>query len=192
MKSLQSERPQAQIALTRRRVLKAGIGALGILSLGTVGCRRKAVPPPGVAAGQFFTDTEMRILADVVDQMIPETSTPGALSAGVHTWLDGMMTSWASGETKEGFRLVVASYDDFALEGYRTAYAELDRERRFSIATRVDELGFSSNDGTYRSFKSLIYHGYETSREANPDYRSVPGEYRGCLGPEDYEALSSQ
>jgi hypothetical protein len=173
-------------------VLKAGVGALGALSLGAVGCRGKAVPPPDVTAGQFFTDTEMRILADVVDQMIPETSTPGALSAGVHTWLDGMMTNWASGETKASLRRVVASYDDTAFEHFSAAYVELDREGRFSIATRVDELGFTQADETYRSLKSLIYHGYKTSREANPDYLSVPGEYRGCLGREDYEALSSR
>ncbi|MBJ7417548.1 MAG: gluconate 2-dehydrogenase subunit 3 family protein [Niveispirillum sp.] len=50
--------------------------------------------------GRFFNASEMALLADVAEIMIPATDTPGAMAANVHGVVDGLMLDWAVPATR--------------------------------------------------------------------------------------------
>ena len=63
-------------------------------------CYRRS---PG-SAPRFYTDAEMALVSRVSDLIIPRTETPGAVDVNVPGYMDGLMTDWASTETKNAHR----------------------------------------------------------------------------------------
>lgn len=143
--------------------------------------------------GQFFNAKQLTVLADVAEIMIPKTDTPGAYDAHVISVLDAMMQSWAGEQTQKQFVLLVEEIEGIAQNTYKKSYSALEQEKRIMLLEVLDERAFkhlkTPISNSYRKLKSIIFHLYYTSEEANPDYRLVPGTYKGCLSRAELDAI---
>lgn len=146
--------------------------------------------------GQFFTADELTILADVAELMIPRTATPGATDAQVAPVIDGMMVSWAGDGTKKQFRNCVHQINDLARSSYASSYEVLPFAKRQTLIQQLDKTAFENkateHSANYRRLKEIVFHVFYSSKEANPDYRLIPGGYRGCLSKEELDEINTR
>lgn len=156
-------------------VLLGGAGALSRL------LRNESADP---AMGPVLTARQFKLLEEVTDVMIPATDTPGALAAGVPALLRGMLTSWASPESRAEITGVLEDFDKQAWARFGTAFVELQPERRQELVRSFDEDRMSRLDPAYSKFKYLVLLGYyhsEIGATQELRYELIPGAWRGCV-----------
>lgn len=144
---------------------------------------------PVTTDGQFFTASELTILADIAEIMIPKTVTPGATDAHVIAVLDAMMLTWASTKTQTQFRQLIKQIQLLSSDTLGASYAKQPLEQRSKFIAELDKQAFQHPDTQismhYRKFKNIVFHIYYTSKEANPDYQLIPGTYKGCVSADE-------
>ena len=109
------------------------------------------------------------LLAEVVDTIIPDTTTPGAKAARVHVFVDLMLAACVPDTDGQA---AIAALDSLG-PGFMAA-APGERQTRL---TRMDGAGFAL-------LKELTLLGYFTSEIGASQalaYDPVPGNYRGCI-----------
>lgn len=143
----------------------------------------------------FFSKAQLSILSELVDVLIPKTDTPSASDVEVHLILDEWMTGWAAQKTKEQFSVLIDYVDKEAQKRYRKNFITISEKDRFNLIEEIDKNSFDSQmkktreRNAYRRFKSLVFHIYYTSKEANLDYVLVPGAYHGCIDEDELKRL---
>jgi hypothetical protein len=126
----------------------------------------------------FFTDDEFRVLSAACDRLIPEDETPGATSAGVPEYIDGLLGAflvdppriWAGGPTSGRY-------------GGEAAFA------RFHTLGRLDELAWRTRIEGSQGIPEREFNG--PVRGLQERYRSGLAELGDAfcdLAPEDQDA----
>jgi hypothetical protein len=113
--------------------------------------------------------SQANVLAEVVETIIPTTSTPGAKAARVHVFVDLSLARCVSPDRQ---RPVLAALDSLG-DGFVAA----------SPADRTTRLGAIDKDA-FALLKELTVLGYFTSEIGATQalaYDKVPGGYWGCL-----------
>jgi hypothetical protein len=134
---------------------------------------------------QFYRRREYRLVGVIADAIIPTTDTPGAIDADVPAYLDAMMATWASPETKtahrEALRLIAARLAEIG-DGEFVKLA--DGPRRDAVAA-LDAGAFAADweaeiSRGYRQLKSLvasIYYASEPGATEELHYLLAPGPW---------------
>ena len=125
----------------------------------------------GTSALRYYSDQEFSFVAQLADGLIPTTDTPGAVDAGVPAYLDALMADWASAETQEEHRKVVAVVER------ELATMSLENLDAAAFGDRREELG------AYRVLKNLIarvYYVTEPGATLEAGWVSVPGHWEHC------------
>ncbi|MCF2948871.1 gluconate 2-dehydrogenase subunit 3 family protein [Paraglaciecola aquimarina] len=146
--------------------------------------------------GQFFSSSELTVLSDVADIMLPKTDTPSATDAHVVVILDAMMLSWAVTHTQEQFRACIKLIEDLATQTYDSVYINLSLAKRSQLITELDSRAFeqkkSNMSVNYRRLKEMIFHIYYTSEQVATDYVAMPGGYAGDISKTEFEAAQKR
>ncbi len=142
-------------------------------------------PAPGAPSAygepKFFTPDEFRTLIRIADLIIPATSTPGAVGAGVPAYIDYVVNTnqdWRK-LFRDGFHLLrERRFDDMA-ESAQVA----------ELARYIDQPGDDLPTRFFRAVKSMTADGYYTSKIGLLDelgYRgnTVRDGYPSCEIPE--------
>lgn len=142
---------------TRREVLQGLIVSLGgAAALTACGGVANVVSTRPGDVGRFYTAQEMALVSRLSDLIIPRTETPGALDVNVPGYMDGLMTDWASAETKNAHRLAL-----------RRVHSEL------SVYARIDFLG-ASDEVAERALAAFDAASFAGSGDET-GYRRVKG-----------------
>ena len=152
---------------------------------------------PRVPARAFFTAEQREAVDALVDAIIPETDTPGAVEAGVTDYIELIVAEWYQADERERFMRGLAHVDEHseALGGVRFAYAGASAQ--VAILTGLEAEGMElmrSASGVgerldaprpfFHQFRSLVLHGYYTSEIGMRDellFRRIPGSFNGCV-----------
>jgi len=169
-------------AVTRRDVLHGLLLSVGYAG-GLSACSDRetaALTSPardaGTSALRYYSDEEFSFVAQLADELIPTTDTPGAVEAGVPVYIDALMADWASAETQEEHRGVVAAVEKKLA---KTSLEDLDAA---AFGERRDELG------AYRQLKNLISKAYYVSEPGatlETGWVPVPGRWEHCAPIEE-------
>lgn len=187
----------------REAILKASAALGGATLIGQAamlaGCDRQQAAVPFAKAERqegLFSDTDLELLAEIAETILPETDTPGAKAAGVGPFIALMVTDCYSPAEQEAFREGLATIDRECQEAYGGNFVELTPEQRLAIAERFDREQFDAIQNRagepahyFRMLKELTVLGFFTSEIAYGsvlDYAETPGRYEPCrdLGPE--------
>lgn len=170
--------------IDRREVLLGAIALLG--GAGVTSCGGD----PGDADPfsdelRYFDREQMRILAGVVDIVIPATDTPGARAARVHHFIDGMMAKWASAESREKYSGVLRAIDERAIRTAGRGFGDCSRDVQEMLIREVDDEAFGqvSASAPFRDLKALVIAGFYSSElgaSVELRYERVPGRYVAC------------
>lgn len=160
----------------------------GTLSAGTIagmlgGCTAR----PGDQA-RTLTGRQSELVATIAERIIPETDTPGARAAGVHTFIDAMLTDWYGEEERAHFLSELATADERARAMFAKEFLNLDAAQQVQLLTTLEDEALAAMPTQDRdrpplfiAMKTLTLFGYYTSEiGATIELRVMPmGEYRG-------------
>jgi Gluconate 2-dehydrogenase subunit 3 len=143
-----------------------------------------------------FSESARRFVGAVADAMIPETDTPGAMSAGVVDFVGFMLGNWFSAEECGQFMDGMAALDALSREKYGVDFASCGKNDQTILLTVLEREALEANSGLLdpKAFiariKLLILTGYYTSEvgaSVELDNRMIFPSFEGCieLTPDD-------
>ena len=178
--------------LTRRSAIKRLLALIG----GTMTAAQvsllsdSAVALADDSAPLFLDEDRLSMLGRIVDIIIPETGTPGALGVGVHRFIDMMLAEWASEERQARWIEGLADIDRRATAAGMENFVSGSAEQQFELLRALDKEAFSDDgDGAFFSeLKKMVvfaYYSTEVGATVEMAYQPVPGLYQPCIPLED-------
>ena len=180
-------------SITRRKALQGAASLLGgtiaAAHLGTF-MSRAAVAATENPAPQFFNQDHFQLVERIVDIMIPETETPGAHAAGVHHFIDLMLSEWASPARQARY---VSGLDDLQQQLRDIAgqdFVSTSPEQQLAALRTIDEQAFAddASDTFFQEFKKLVLFGYyssESGATVELQYEALTPDYKACVPIDD-------
>ena len=160
----------ARFPVDRRALLRGAF-----LLVGAVGIAPAVLAQTGKT---FFTPDERAALDLLSETIIPRTDTPGAIGAGVPAFLEELMANWASPESQDRLRGIIARLSRSAeTEGGKPLALMTPQERTLWLG-RQDAMLLAAGDQAYHQFKQLVLIGYyqsEVGATQELRYELVPG-----------------
>jgi len=184
------------LPLTRREVLqKLALALGGTLSLPVIGaglsCRRP--PPEALWSPRTLTPAQSDLVALIAETILPATDTPGAREAGVHEFIDLLLTDWMSAEERDRFLDGLTAFDTACHEETGSPFATLTPERRLAVLRPLDEAAVEARNAResdddplpfFGSMKEMTLVGYYTSEVGMTrelQHRLVFQSFEGCV-----------
>jgi hypothetical protein len=181
-------------------MLAAG-AALPALSTDMFAFVRGAHPADGYALHTLNPHQNATVVA-MIDQIIPETDTPGAKGARVNEFIDVILTEWANDTERKNFLDGLAGVDKKSNELFAKDFADASPAQQLTLLRAMDEAAaFESAtrpprrddeedhnrqlEGNFFSvFKNITLHGYYTSEigfTQELKLQIIPGAQHGCI-----------
>lgn len=174
--------------LQRRDMIK------GLIALSAVGglaaCGGADEAPSGQVAGAtapgVFNADEMALIAALVQTIIPQTETAGAVQAGVHVTLQDLATQWGDAAFQQYWKAGLATLGSALTNEAGAAFTSLSPSERETALGAYDARVFAGEveDGFYRDFKATAVQTYYLSEPGATEelaYEPVPGDWIGCV-----------
>lgn len=178
--------------LTRRDAIRNAVLLLGgVASAAELKILESAFAATGSeSAVRFLNSDQLAMVERIADIVIPETDTPGAVSAGVHQFIDVMLDGWASVDTQREFVGELETIERRATEAGLRSFVESSAEQQFELIGQLDREAFAAGneDAFFRRFKKLILFSYFSSEPGATQtlrYDRIPGDYVPCLSLEN-------
>ena len=145
----------------------------------------------------FFTESEAKTIAAILDMILPRTDTPGALDVKSDIFIDKVIAKTYIEEAQAKMRSDIAAFNSECEKNFGGAFIELnasDKEKvlqaaeansgKFSPGVWGTAVGKQEPIGFYRSIKSMAIWAYFTSEEIGKNvlaYDPIPGTYEPCM-----------
>jgi hypothetical protein len=192
------EKPEA---VSRRRIIQAAAGVLGgsVAVVALAGREREPAEPGSAGAepaarvprftSQIFSLEQALFVEDLADQILPESDSPGAISAGVPAYIEDIVREVNDEPERQQFLQGIDTANAEARAAYGRPFHECSAIERDVLVARWlerSEPSLEDNDPWcfFQAFRALTVEGFCQSRLGATrvlQYESVPGEYRGCV-----------
>jgi hypothetical protein len=151
------------------------------------------------SAGSALSSDQNELVASLAEYILPETDTPGARSAGVHDFIDVMMTDYYPAEERDRFLAGLTRVDQRAERAFGVRFLEVDPAQQLDLVVALNRQAFQDaaavapdsdwdpedvgRQSFFRTFKELVLVGYYTSEPgATLELRMNPlGSWTGDL-----------
>jgi len=179
--------------LTRRKAIQGAASLIGstvvMAQFGTLASRAAAAATEN-AAPVFFDQDQFSMIERIVDLIIPETDTPGAIIAGVHHFIDLMLAEWASPERQSRYVQGLQEIDLSARETGEESFATNSPAQQMQLLQALDREAHvdGAPDTFFREFKKLVLFGYYSSEAGATielQFDRIPGDYEPCVPIDD-------
>ncbi len=179
--------------MTRRKAIQGAASLVGgtfaAAQLGTF-VSRAAVAAAENSVPLFFDQDQFPLVERIVDLMIPETDTPGALAASVHHFIDLMLAEWASPERQARYVQGLQDLDARTREAGAEDFVSFSPALQLELLRELDREAHTegATDTFFREFKKLVLFGYYSSEAGSTvelQYEPMPGDYQACVPIED-------
>ena len=151
-----------------------------------------------VRKGQILSESQMALLRELVEIIIPQTETPGAAETDTHGFIDDQLANCHAPDEAERFIAELKRVGELVRHGWDANFPVLsssDKQAAMSaIASR--EPPFEENsEKFFPNLKALTVLGYYSSKAGATQelvYLPVPGGYRGnfTVSENDSKAFS--
>ncbi|PSL24869.1 gluconate 2-dehydrogenase subunit 3 family protein [Chitinophaga ginsengisoli] len=153
------------------------------------GCNPKAPDNYALQASET-----KKILAEIAETIIPETSTPGAKAAEVDKFIVTMLNDCYKVEDQKIVLEGLKKIDEASEKQFKKSFVDLSDEQKNTVLTAIDKERVDYNkrenkkegDPThyFQILKELTLTGYFTSEPGATKalrYVAVPGKFEGCI-----------
>jgi len=171
-----------QVALLLGGAISAPTVA-GVLSPAT----RRAWAASPAWAPRTLSPAQLELVATLAEHIIPQTDTPGARTAGVHRFVDTLLTDHYAATERDRFLAGLTAVDGRARSAHGNVFVQCAPEQRIALLTEMDAGAYASGSGEdgwfFRRMKELTLVGYYTSEiGASQELLVSPfGVYRGDI-----------
>jgi len=131
----------------------------------------------------LFSLEERDILAAVVDTIIPQGNSMGALSVGVDKFLEKLFANCYDVPTQDNVKNQLNNLETQAQAEFGKSFVSADPNQRQELLLKMATAEKSQKD-FFNLIKSETIRGFITSKEVMGDhlkYKVVPGHYKGCV-----------
>jgi hypothetical protein len=170
-------------ALKRVGAMMGGTLSLPLISGVLAGCGGSAETAGFVP--RTLSAAQHELTATLAELIIPTTDTPGARAAGVHEFIDLMLTDWYEAEDRDRFLAGLAALDERARAAHGAAFLDVEEAQQVALLTEMEQAALAST-GTGKPFfallKEMTLTGYYTSEIGATQelkYVHVAGSYNG-------------
>jgi hypothetical protein len=183
------------------RILTAG-SLLPALTPELFALYRQAQPASGYVLRTLNAHQNDTVVA-MIDQIIPETDTPGAKGARVNEFIDVILTEWANDEERRNFLSGLADVDNQSNTLFAKNFSATFPQQQVALLRSMDEAAAVARthpkdrppfweqagrntqlqDDFFTVFKKLTLHGYYTSEigfTQELKLQIIPGAQHGC------------
>ncbi len=138
----------------------------------------------------YLSKENGKVIAHLAECIIPETDTPGAINAGVHSFIDTAVSDRFTTAEKETFNKDLENFKNRFQEVIGKAFLDAkDAERtEFLIQFEKEAFDQSKTEGAPKHFwftmKELTLLGFCTSEAGSKQalkFDPIPGEYNSCI-----------
>lgn len=143
-----------------------------------------ALPTLGSLAGCKFAPASLTDLQPLIRaisaRVIPETDTPGALTAGVPEYITAVFEQHFTEEQQSDF----ASGLEAIAALHEAGFAEASEAEQDAMLTQLsDAADGSAGKATWQQLRDMAVFGFYTSETASEQmpYEDIPGRYDGCV-----------
>lgn len=153
------------------------------------GCNPKAPENYALQASET-----KKILAEIAETIIPETTTPGAKAAKVDEFIVTMLNDCYKAEDQKIVLDGLKKIDEASEKQFKKSFVDLSDEQKNTVLTAIDKERVDYNkrenkkegDPThyFQILKELTLTGYFTSEPGATKalrYVPVPGKFEGCI-----------
>ena len=167
----------------RNLIKKMGVVALygsfpSVLSGFLVSCKAK----DKILRAGFFSDAEFELLKQLIDIILPRTSTPGGLDVNAPYFIELVVRECMSGDDQQ---LIKEGLQDLDKPNGKT-FLSLTNDEQKQLVAQMDENAYKEDGGSpwFKILKKLALIGYFTSKDGMTralNYVEVPGDYKGSI-----------
>jgi len=185
-------------AILRVSAMFGGVALVGQTAM-LAGCAAPATNSSGsAAANDLFRQSDIELLDEIADTILPETSTPGAKAAAVGPFIAMMMTDTYYPDDQQIFLDGLKDLQTRSLVNFGAHFQVVTTAQRLQLVEMLDlEQWTYMNDRPsgapahfFRMIKELTLLGYFTSEIGYTQamrYRETPGRYDPCAPYEEGE-----
>lgn len=174
---------------SRRDAIKQLAMMCGLaLSASSLSALAAVVTPPtdmNRSTKTLFDKSQLALVRELGEIIIPTTDTPGAIAAGVHDFINHYLVYCASKEEQQGLLATLKRIDDSAQAKAQKPFLLLDKEQQTDLLNNMEQAknGFGQTDRNgFKQLKALVLFGYYTSEIGATQelaYLAIPGGYKG-------------
>lgn len=161
----------------RRELLTAALSGMAGLSLiGVHRALRAGADFESKVTNPFLSTGQLKSISALAELIIPETDTPGAISAGVPGFIELMLSDWYTAEERQPFLDGLAGLDELCGAEWNLAFADCPVEQQTVALQQAEGSEFFS---MARDLTVLGYYTSEMGASVELRYNPVPGAYNG-------------
>ncbi len=167
--------------MQRRTALKSLSVALG--GLVSMPAWASCWTPDSIGNDKSLSANDEAILAEIVETIIPETTTPGAKSLKVHQFALRMINDCYGEEAQKNLRQGLAKTEELTKQAYNKSFVECDAQQRKDTILQLSKADDASQKFA-EMIKNLTIRGYTNSEYYMVNvqkYVMAPGFYHGCV-----------
>lgn len=128
---------------------------------------------------------QLALVRELGEIIIPTTDTPGAITAGVHDFINHFVVYCASKDEQQLLVDFLTRIERSAQDQFKQPFLLLDKKQQGDLLNNMEQAtnGFGQNDRkAFKQFKALVVFGYYTSEIGASQelaYLAIPGGYKG-------------
>ena len=156
------------------------------------GCKADTTTPDAIWKPQFFSDTQIKNLAEATERILPKTETPGAKDVMVHRFIDELMHSIYKPEESANFKTGLEKLEAASQAAHSKSFNALEDTQKDALLTSAmnaakaekEKNPDAENTPFFNELKELTFLGFFSSEKIGKDvlvYDPVPGKYEGCI-----------
>jgi glucoside 3-dehydrogenase (cytochrome c) hitch-hiker subunit len=126
----------------RRAVVLIGGSLAAPAALGALVRAAEAQASDGAWAPRTLTAEQLEQVATIGERIIPATDTPGARGAGVHRFVDTMLTEYYTPEERRRFLAGLAAIDAHARREHARSFLSSSATQQHALLAQVDREAF--------------------------------------------------
>ncbi len=176
--------------MDRRKAIKtsgfllggAAFSAISIAQLAS--CQSSAATEALSWTPSFLSTDHAQVLSRVADILIPETDTPGALSAGVPEFIDQWIKGNLDESTQQQIKAGFSGFLDQCTSAMGKSFLDCSPEEQLSFLQQAEKAAMDSEEPSIlMNMKEQVYETYFTSKVGMEalGYEPIPGEYVACM-----------
>ncbi len=144
----------------------------------------------------FFDNNQLKLIAEIVERIIPKTETPGAKDVFIDRFIDENIALNFSPDQRSAFLDKLNVFDHKALEKFNKSFVKISDENKDSVLSELFEEAENQSSQPGQNDPHIVHvlrnmttFGYFTSELIATEvlkYDPLPQDYFGCI---DYDQV---
>jgi hypothetical protein len=140
--------------------------------------------PQTLAGKQFLSADQSKMLAAIVETIIPKTNTPGAGELGVGDFVQKMVKDCYDSKTQSALSSGISNLDEYSIQQFGKSFIDVSKDQKLALLQKVEAEAETDEKALFALVKNLTIQGYMTSEYVMTNithYELVPARYHGCV-----------